>query len=186
MAQLLTSCTSVTRGYELSINPDGGWAWGGMLVFVSRGKYCFCQEAPVSKLTPNMFSCSFQAVKRDTWDILDHLMIKPVCGELKINSFSVSSQLSGLGQVTLPWVLASSSGNNNTGIFHRITVWFIKKYEKSIGHWMMSAMVPVEYVSRGLLCHPGDEGQTLQLDHGWVSKKLWLPFTLSWPQFPYL
>ena len=71
-------------------------------MFVSRGKYCFCQEAPISKLTPNMFSCSFQAVKRDTWDMLDHLMIKPVCGELKINSFSVSSQLSGLGQVTLP------------------------------------------------------------------------------------
>jgi hypothetical protein len=122
----------VTRGYELSINPDGGWAWGGTLVFVSREKYCFCKEAPISKLTPSMFSCNFQAVG-NTWDILDHSMIKPVCGELKINSFSVPSQLSGLGQVTLPWVLASSSGNKNTGVFHRITVRFIKKYEKSIG-----------------------------------------------------
>ena len=51
---------------------------------------------------------------------------------------------------------------------------------------MMSAMVPAEYVSHGLLCHPGDEGQNLQLDHGWVSNKLRLPFTLSWPQFPHL
>ena len=71
-------------------------------MFVIRGKYCFCQEAPVSKLTPSMFSYSFQTVKRDTWDILDHSMIKPVCGELKINSFSIPSQLSDLGQVTLP------------------------------------------------------------------------------------
>lgn len=132
-------------------------------MFISREKDCFCQEAPISKLTPTMFSCSFQAVKRDTWDTLDHSVIKPVCGELKINSFSIPSQLSGLGQVALLLRMSvSPSGNNNTGISHRITVRFIKKYEKSIGHWMMSAMVPVEYVSHGLLCHPGDEGQTLQ------------------------